>query len=84
MWHPTQCLFDSNLTFVPDAQFLSEPQEKLIGELKTAIEVGKARERTAAAVTLQKLCESNACPFCLLRPELTIRQLPSYAHISTF
>ncbi|KAF8554218.1 hypothetical protein OG21DRAFT_1115120 [Imleria badia] len=41
-----------------DAESLSEPQKNLIGELKTAIETGKPRERTAATMTLLKLCET--------------------------
>lgn len=45
---------------VQDTEDLSEPQRKLIGELKMAIEMGKARERTAATMTLLKLCESMA------------------------
>lgn len=64
----------SNLTWmlVSDAEELSEPQRKLIGELKTAIETGKARERTAATMTLLKLCESRA-RYTKSCPELTIR-----------
>ncbi|KAF8445037.1 hypothetical protein L210DRAFT_3059908 [Boletus edulis BED1] len=41
-----------------DATQLSDDQKRLIGELKKAVEKGNARERTAATMTLLKLCET--------------------------
>ncbi|KAF8134270.1 hypothetical protein EV363DRAFT_1098078, partial [Boletus edulis] len=43
-----------------DATQLSDDQKRLIGELKKAVEKGNARERTAATMTLLKLCESES------------------------
>ncbi|KAF8552014.1 hypothetical protein OG21DRAFT_1466371 [Imleria badia] len=42
-----------------DATELSEPQRKLIGELKLAVQKGNPRERTEATMTLLKLCETE-------------------------
>ncbi|KAF8445043.1 hypothetical protein L210DRAFT_3060227 [Boletus edulis BED1] len=39
-----------------DAEELSDPQRKFIRGLKQAVEKGKARERTAATMTLLKFC----------------------------
>ena len=47
------------MSIVSDATELSEPQRKLIRELKKAIQKGNARERTAATMTILKLCESE-------------------------
>ncbi|KAF8554212.1 hypothetical protein OG21DRAFT_1522574 [Imleria badia] len=52
--------------FSLDAESLSEPQKNLIGELKAVIETGKALERTAATMTILKLCE-NMAPLVKLR-----------------
>ena len=46
-------------SFVSDATELSEHQRKFIRILKRAVEKGNARERTAATMTLLKLCESG-------------------------
>lgn len=46
-------------SFVSDAAELSERQRRLIGELKNAVQKGNSRERTAATLTLLKLCESK-------------------------
>ncbi|KAG8214234.1 hypothetical protein J3R82DRAFT_11042 [Butyriboletus roseoflavus] len=42
-----------------DAAALNDQQRKLLGELKKAIQKGSARERTAATMTLLKLCETD-------------------------
>lgn len=47
-------------SFVPDATELSGQHRKLLGELKRAVRKGNARERTAATMTLLKLCESES------------------------
>ena len=47
-------------SFALDAAELSEQQQRLIGELKKAVQKGNARERTAATMTLLKLCESGS------------------------
>lgn len=46
-------------SLVSDATELGEPQRKLIGELQKAVRQGNAQERTAATMTLLKLCESG-------------------------
>ena len=46
-------------SFVSDATELNGHQIHLIGELKKAVQKGNARERTAATLTLLKLCESG-------------------------
>lgn len=48
------------ISFVLDAEELSQLQRRLIGELKSAVQKGNARERTAATMTLLKLCESES------------------------
>lgn len=61
---------------VSDAQELNQMQRNLIGELKGAVQKGNARERTAATMTLLKLCESES-NFC----KLTARAHHSLAEI---
>jgi hypothetical protein len=54
--------FERDLTmtsFVSDATELNGHQIKFIGELKKAVQKGNSRERTAATLTLLKLCESG-------------------------
>ena len=80
--------FERDLTvafFVSDAAELSEPQRKLISELKNAVQKGNARERTAATMTLLKLCESgfdisqpdtNSCFVSYNHPQLSPRDQP--------
>ena len=46
--------------FVSDAKQLNQLQINLIGELQGAIQKGDARRRTAAMLTLLKLCESES------------------------
>jgi len=47
-------------SFVSDATELSEPHRELIRELKKAVQKGSAQERTAATLTILKLCESES------------------------
>ena len=46
--------------FVSDASELSDTHRRLIGELKRAVGNGNAQERTAATLTILKLCESES------------------------
>lgn len=48
------------MLFAPDARELNLKQKKLIGELKMSVQKESDRERTAATMTLLKLCESEA------------------------
>ena len=59
--------------FVSGADALSDPQRRLIRELKKAVQKGNVRERTAATLTLLKLCES----------ESDITELKSRIHVSS-
>ena len=50
----------SMLFFVSDAPELSSAHRRLIEELKRSVGNGDAQERTAATLTVLKLCESES------------------------
>ena len=76
--------FERDLTmtsFVSDATELNVHQINLIGELKNAVQKGNARERTAATLTLLKLCESGWI-LLMNQTQTHVHQLRSSAVIS--